>query len=69
MDRYAAYSVINNEFSSHTASQTQPNGEKIIVMMDGMPDEQMGLTEIIIDASEGMERDGKNSCFSDLSRV
>jgi hypothetical protein len=50
-------SLINKEFQCHTASQTPQNGEKIIVIADTESEEQMSITDVLIDASNAVERD------------
>ena len=49
--------AINNYFQGKAAGQTKPNGETIIVVTDGEPDDRMGVADVIIHASQRMERD------------
>lgn len=39
------------------ASQTLQDGEKIIVIADGESEEQMSITDVLIDASKAVEQD------------
>jgi len=49
--------AINNYFQRKAAGQTKANGETIIVITDGEPNDRMGVTQVIVDASRQMERD------------
>ncbi|MBD2776499.1 vWA domain-containing protein [Iningainema tapete] len=47
----------NNYFQRKAAGQTKPNGETILVVTDGEPDDRKAVFEVIIDASRKMDRD------------
>jgi uncharacterized protein with von Willebrand factor type A (vWA) domain len=47
----------NNYFQRKAAGQTKPNGETILVITDGEPDDRKAVFEVIIQASRQMERD------------
>ncbi len=47
----------DNYFQRKAAGQTKPNGETIIVVTDGEPDDRKAVFEVIISASRQMERD------------
>lgn len=47
----------NNYFKRKAASQTKPEGETILVVTDGEPDDRRAVFEAIINASRQMERD------------
>lgn len=49
--------AINNYFQGKADGQTKHNGETIIVITDGEPDDRMGVTDAIVGASKRMERD------------
>lgn len=49
--------AINNYFQRKADGQTKQNGETIIVITDGEPDDRMGVTDAIVGASKRMERD------------
>jgi uncharacterized protein with von Willebrand factor type A (vWA) domain len=49
--------AINNYFQRKAAGQTKANGETIIVITDGVPNNRMGVTSVIVEASRQMERD------------
>ena len=49
--------AINNYFQRKATGQTKPNGETIIVITDGEPDDRMGVANAIIQASRRIERD------------
>lgn len=44
-------------FQRKTAGQTKPNGETILVITDGEPDDRKAVMRVIIEASRHMERD------------
>lgn len=44
-------------FKRKSASKTQPNGETILVVTDGEPDDRKAVMKAIIDASRQMDRD------------
>lgn len=46
-----------NYFQRKAAGQTKPQGETILVITDGEPDDHRGVMEAIIDATRQMERD------------
>lgn len=47
----------NDYFQRKAAGQTKPNGETILVITDGEPDDRKAVFEVIIHASRQMERD------------
>lgn len=47
----------NNYFQRKAAGQTKPNGETILVVTDGEPDDRKAVFEAIINATRQMERD------------
>lgn len=47
----------NNYFQRKADGQSKSEGEIIIVVTDGVPDDRMGVTDAIISASNKMERD------------
>ncbi|NMG06682.1 VWA domain-containing protein [Brasilonema sp. UFV-L1] len=47
----------NNYFQRKAAGQTKPNGEIILVITDGEPDDRKAVFEVIVNASRQMERD------------
>ena len=47
----------NNYFQRKAAGKTQPNGETIIVVTDGEPDDRRAVFEVIINASRQMDKD------------
>jgi uncharacterized protein with von Willebrand factor type A (vWA) domain len=47
----------DNYFSRKNAGQTKPNGETILVVTDGEPDDRKAVMRVIIEASRRMERD------------
>jgi hypothetical protein len=44
-------------FQRKAAGQTKPNGETILVVTDGEPDDRKAVMKVIIEASQQMERD------------
>lgn len=46
-----------NYFHRKAAGETKPEGETILVVTDGEPDDRRAVMEVIIDASRQMERD------------
>ncbi len=44
-------------FQRKLAGQTKPNGETILVITDGEPDDRKAVMKVIIDASRQMDRD------------
>ncbi|MBF2009039.1 vWA domain-containing protein [Chlorogloeopsis fritschii PCC 9212] len=49
--------AINNYFQRKAAGKTKPNGETILVITDGEPDDRKAVFEVIINATQKMERD------------
>lgn len=49
--------ALNSYFQRKAAGQTKPNGETILVVTDGEPDDRKGVMRVIIDASRKMDRD------------
>ena len=49
--------AINNYFQRKAAGQTKPNGETILVVTDGEPDDRKAVMKVIIEASRRMDRD------------
>ncbi|MBD2133794.1 MAG: vWA domain-containing protein [Sphaerospermopsis kisseleviana] len=49
--------ALNNYFQRKASGQTKPNGETILVVTDGEPDDRKGVFEVIISATRQMERD------------
>jgi len=49
--------ALNNYFQRKAAGKTQPNGETILVITDGEPDDRKAVFEVIIHATRQMERD------------
>lgn len=49
--------AVNNYFQRKAAGQTKPNGETILVITDGEPDDRRAVFEVIIKATSQMERD------------
>ncbi len=47
----------DNYFQRKVASETKPNGEIILVITDGEPDDRKEVMKVIIEASRRMERD------------
>jgi Mg-chelatase subunit ChlD len=47
----------SNYFQRKSAGQTKPNGETILVVTDGEPDDRKAVMKVIIEASRRMERD------------
>lgn len=47
----------NNYFQHKAAGQTKPNGETILVVTDGEPDDRKAVMKVIIEASRRIERD------------
>jgi uncharacterized protein with von Willebrand factor type A (vWA) domain len=47
----------NSYFQRKTAGQTKANGETILVVTDGEPDDRKAVMKVIIEASRRMERD------------
>ena len=49
--------AVNNYFQRKAAGQTKANGETILVITDGEPDDRRAVFEVIITATRQMERD------------
>jgi len=49
--------ALNSYFSRKNAGQAKPNGETILVITDGEPDDRRAVFEVIIQATNRMERD------------
>ncbi|WP_034934993.1 VWA domain-containing protein [Gloeocapsa sp. PCC 73106] len=49
--------ALDNYFQRKAAGQAKPNGETIIVITDGEPDDRKAVMRLIIDASRQLERD------------
>lgn len=49
--------ALNNYFQRKAAGQTKPNGETILVITDGEPDDRKAVFEVIIQATRQMDRD------------
>ncbi|MBF1988303.1 vWA domain-containing protein [Fischerella thermalis] len=47
----------DNYFERKTAGKTKPNGETILVVTDGEPDDRKAVMKVIIEASRRMDRD------------
>lgn len=51
------FDATNNYFQRKAAGQTKANGETILVVTDGEPDDRKAVMKVIIEASRGLERD------------
>ncbi|MEA5418862.1 VWA domain-containing protein [Spirulina sp. CCNP1310] len=51
------YDALTNYFDRKEMGQTQPNGETIIVITDGEPDDRKSVMRLIIEASRKIDRD------------
>jgi uncharacterized protein with von Willebrand factor type A (vWA) domain len=49
--------ALDNYFQRKAAGQTKPNGETILVITDGEPDDRKAVMRVIIDAANKLERD------------
>ncbi|MBD2523919.1 VWA domain-containing protein [Nostoc sp. FACHB-133] len=49
--------AINNYFQRKAAGKSKPNGETILVITDGEPDDRKAVFEVIIHATRQIERD------------
>ncbi|MDZ8228224.1 VWA domain-containing protein [Nostoc sp. ChiVER01] len=49
--------ALNNYFQRKAANKSKPNGETILVITDGEPDDRKAVFEVIIHATRQMERD------------
>lgn len=50
-------SATDSYFQRKAAGKTKPNGETILVVTDGEPDDRRAVMEVIVNASRRMERD------------
>ncbi|MFO5437857.1 MAG: vWA domain-containing protein [Dolichospermum sp.] len=51
------HDALNNYFQRKAAGNTKPNGETILVITDGEPDDRKAVFEVIIQATRQMEKD------------
>ena len=51
------FDATNNYFQRKAAGQTKTNGETILVVTDGEPDDRKAVMKVIIEASRRLERD------------
>ncbi|MBD2292706.1 VWA domain-containing protein [Anabaena sphaerica FACHB-251] len=49
--------ALDNYFQRKASGQTKPNGETILVVTDGEPDDRKAVFEVIINATRQMDRD------------
>lgn len=49
--------ALNNYFQRKAAGNTKPNGETILVITDGEPDDRKAVFQVIIQATRQMEKD------------
>jgi uncharacterized protein with von Willebrand factor type A (vWA) domain len=49
--------ALDNFFQRKSSGQTKPNGETILVITDGEPDDRKAVMKVIIEASRQMDRD------------
>jgi uncharacterized protein with von Willebrand factor type A (vWA) domain len=49
--------ALNNYFQRKAAGKTQANGETILVVTDGEPDDRKAVMQVILDASQKIDRD------------
>ncbi|BAZ54115.1 von Willebrand factor type A [Nostoc sp. NIES-4103] len=49
--------ALNNYFQRKATGKTKPNGETILVITDGEPDDRKAVFEVIIQATRQMDRD------------
>ena len=49
--------ALDNYFQRKSSGQTKPNGETILVITDGEPDDRKAVMKVIIEASRQMDRD------------
>lgn len=49
--------ALNNYFQRKAAGQTKPEGETILVVTDGEPDDRKAVIRVIVEASRKMDRD------------
>ena len=51
------YDAVDNYFERKAAGEAKPNGETILVITDGEPDDYKAVMRVIIDASRKIDRD------------
>ena len=51
------YDAVDNYFERKAAGEAKPNGETILVVTDGEPDDYKAVMRVIIDASRKIDRD------------
>jgi len=49
--------ALDNYFQRKSSGETKPNGETILVITDGEPDDRKAVMKVIIEASRQMDRD------------
>lgn len=49
--------AINNYFQRKAKGQAKPEGETILVVTDGVPDNRMAVVEVIVNTTQKIERD------------
>jgi uncharacterized protein with von Willebrand factor type A (vWA) domain len=49
--------AVNSYFQRKAAGQTKPQGETIVIITDGEPDDRRAVMEVIVNATQKMERD------------
>jgi hypothetical protein len=49
--------AVNNYFQRKASGKTQMNGETILVVTDGEPDDRKAVMQVIMDASQKLDRD------------
>jgi hypothetical protein len=49
--------ALNSYFQRKKAGQTKPNGETLLIVTDGEPDDRRAVMEVIINATRQMDRD------------
>ncbi|MGK7877766.1 MAG: VWA domain-containing protein [Xenococcaceae cyanobacterium] len=49
--------ALNDYFQRKSAGQTKPNGESILVVTDGEPDDRKAVMKVIVEASRRIDRD------------
>lgn len=49
--------ALNNYFQRKAIGQSKPNGETMLIITDGIPDEPKEIIKVIIDASQKIDRD------------
>jgi hypothetical protein len=51
--------ALDDYFDRKATGQSKPNGEMILVLLDGEPKERMGIAKAIVNASHQMEKDAE----------